>query len=486
MIGTISILIMKVSFRLSLRTQLLIVMLAMMILSLGSLAYLQELAEDKAFSVIQSEIAGLTKAIEISVEQITAAGSTSEDRLNKYLDRLRKRGIKEVSILSDQQEVIRSSNPQMIGSKLSVAKNEFLIMAKIGDDEMGGKTKKLYSAFVPVISKEKVEGYVHIRMYFGDLEKLSDEMLYTRVAWMLPIFGIGVLLCIFIAYQYTKPIRVLIDAIRSISEGRMPILPAIPQADISGLADSLGDMITKLEKQKTMEEKLKRAEHHAMLAQLASGIAHEIRNPLNFISLSVDHLGTLKSVEAADGNGGPADLIRKTKAEIRRVNQMVNNFLDLGRELVLNPIGLRADLPVEEVLELNHHLIRDRSIAVVRDYCDPLPVVEIDIDRMKSCFQNLVTNAADAMPTGGTLRISIRANAEFVELAFEDTGEGIQPDDLPKICEPYFTTKKTGTGLGLAIAKRIVEAHGGHIGIISAPGQGTCVKVAVPHAGGRP
>jgi len=300
--GTTSILMImiKVPFRLSLRMQLLIVMLAMMVLSVGSLTYLQEVADDKVFDLIQEEINGLTKAIEISVERITAAGSTSEARLKNYFDQLRKRSIEEVSILSDQQEVILSSNPQLIGRKISVSKNEFLIMAKIGEDE-GGKPKKLYSAFVPIVSKGKLEGYIHIRMYFGDLEKLSREMLYKRMVWTLPIFGIGVMLCIFIAYRFTKPIRVLIDAIRSISQGRMPSLPAIPQADISGLADSLGDMIKKLEKQKTMEEKLKRTEQQAMLAQLASGIAHEIRNPLNFISLSVDHLSTLKSVETAGG-----------------------------------------------------------------------------------------------------------------------------------------------------------------------------------------
>jgi signal transduction histidine kinase len=459
-------------------------MLSMMVLFVGSLAYLQEVSEDKMLDLIQDEISGLTKAIEISVERITAAGSTSEVRLKNYFDQLKKRSIEEISILSDQQEVILSSNPQLIGSKISVSNNEFLIMAKIGEDE-GEKPKKLYSAFVPVITKGKLEGYINIRMYFDDIEKLSREMLYKRMAWTFLIFGIGVMLCIFIAYRYTKPIRVLIDAIHSISKGRMPSLPKIPQADISGLADSLGDMITKLEEQKTLEEKLKRSEQQAMLAQLASGIAHEIRNPLNFISLSVDHLNTLNSVKASGGGEGAGELIRKTKVEIQRVNQMVTNFLDLGRELVLHPIHLRADLPLEEALGLNSHRIRDLGITVERDYCDPVPVVEIDIDRMKSCYQNLINNAADAMPNGGILKISIRENAKSVKLVFEDTGEGIRPDDLSKIWEPYFSTKKTGTGLGLAISKRIIEAHGGSIEISSTPGTGTCARVSIPFTGGR-
>jgi signal transduction histidine kinase len=104
---------------------------------------------------------------------------------------------------------------------------------------------------------------------------------------------------------------------------------------------------------------------------------------------------------------------------------------------------------------------------------------------MKSCYQNLINNAVDAMPNGGILKISIRENAKSVKLVFEDTGVGIQPDDLSKIWEPYFTTKKTGTGLGLAISKRIIEAHGGSIEISSTPGTGTCARVSIPFAGGR-
>jgi len=234
--------------------------------------------------------------------------------------------------------------------------------------------------------------------------------------------------------------------------------------------------------QKKLEEKLKRSEHQAILAQLASGIAHEIRNPLNFISLSVDHLSNLKSLETADGESGPGDLIRKIKAEIQRVNQMVTNFLDLGREFVLHPVLLKANLAVEEALGLNSQRLRDLGISVERDYCDPVPIVEIDIDKMKSCFQNLVANAADAMPNGGILRISIMESGGSVNLAFEDSGEGIQPDNLPKLFAPYFTTKNRGIGLGLAIAKRVIESHKGSIDISSTPGRGTCVRVSLPPA----
>jgi signal transduction histidine kinase len=482
--GTSLIPMLKNPLRFGLRTQLLIVMLSMIILFSGTLVYLQGMAEEKIFDLIQEQTNSLTKAIEISMEQIYAVGANDEARLKSYFDQLRKKGVEEVSVLSDQQEVILSSKPAMIGSRLSVSKNEFLIKAVMGD-EKGGESKKLYSAFVPIISKEKLEGYVHVTMYFDDLEKLSREMLFKRVAWTLPIFGTGVILCILISYRYTKPIHLLIEAIRSVSQGRMPRMPRIPQADISGLADSLRDMVRKLEEQKAMEERLKRTEHQAMLAQLASGIAHEIRNPLNFISLSIDHLSTLKSTVAVTGQAFPEDLISKTKAEIKRVNQMVTNFLDLGRELVLHPIALRVDLPMEEVLGIQAPLLKDRRVIVERDYCNPMPSLDMDIDKMKSCFQNLIANAVDAMLNGGTLRISIRERSGFVELTVADTGEGVGPNDLPKVFQPYFTTKKAGVGLGLAIAKRIVQAHGGSIDMTSSPGKGTSVGVKIPHVDRR-
>jgi len=474
----------KNPIRFRLRTQLIFVMLSMMLLFAGSFVYLQQVAEEKVLDLIQDEINGMMKAVEISIAQIQTPGSTDEARLQNFIDQLQKQGVEEVSILGKQQEVILSSNPRLVGSRLSVSKNELLIQEKIEEEETV-KPKKHYSAFAPIISQGKLEGYIHLSMYFEDLEKLSREMLFSRMVWALPIFGIGVILCILISYWYTKPIPVLIDAIYSISIGKMPSLPTNLHADISVLSGSLKAMFEKLEAQKKLEEKLKRAEYQAELAQLASGIAHEIRNPLNFISLSVDHLKNMKSFATADGESGPEELIGKIKAEIKRVNQMVANFLDLGRELVLHPISLRVDLPVEEALGLNGQIIRDRSIAIERHYCDPAPVVDIDIDKMKSCFQNLVVNAAESMPNGGTLRISITESAGSVDLAFEDSGEGILPDNLPKLFEPYFTTKKKGIGLGLAIAKRVVEFHKGSIDITSTPGRGTCVRVSLPPAPGR-
>ena len=165
---------------------------------------------------------------------------------------------------------------------------------------------------------------------------------------------------------------------------------------------------------------------------------------------------------------------------------MVTNFLDLERPFVLHPMFLKADLALEEVRSLNTPLFNDRGISVERDYCDPIPVVEIDIAKMKSCFQNLIANAVEAMPHGGTLRTVIMESAGWVQLRFEDSGEGIRPENLPKLFEPYFTTNRKGIGLGLAIARRVIESHQNSIDVTSSVGGGTRVTISLSGAAGRP
>ena len=476
----------KNPLRFKLRNQLIIVMLSMLMLFVASFAYLQQVAEEKMFDLVQDEINNTMKAIQISIEQIHAAGKTDEARLQNLFDHLQDKGIEEVSIIGKEQEVRLSSDPRLIGSRLSVANNEYLIQEKIGGDGTI-RPKKIYSAFVPIISKGALEGYIHISMYFEDLEKLSREMLFQRMLWALPVLGLGMVLCILISHHYTKPIPALIEAVHAISKGDEPKLPANMNADIKTLSDSLKAMHSMLAEQKQLEEKLKKSENRAVLAQLASGIAHEIRNPLNFLSLSIDHLknSTPGAEKDAGCPGGPAALMVQMKTEIQRVNQMIINFLDLGRELILHPVRLKAHLPVEEVLELSHLSFKERGITLERAYCDPMPEVEIDIDRMKSCFQNIVSNAAEAMPAGGALKISIAESGAMVQITFADSGSGIDPQHLPKIFEPYFTTKRKGIGLGLAIAKRMVESHQGGIEIRSTPAQGTSIQVSLPCAARR-
>jgi signal transduction histidine kinase len=137
-------------------------------------------------------------------------------------------------------------------------------------------------------------------------------------------------------------------------------------------------------------------------------------------------------------------------------------------------------------IEFVHYHLRNRRIEVVREFADGLPTIQADRQQLRQLFLNLLTNAGDAMPQGGTLTLnakrSVLRDAEAVQIDFSDSGEGISPQNLEKIWEPFFTTKPEGkgTGLGLAICRRIVEEHGGKIDIESSAGSGTTVHIVFP------
>jgi signal transduction histidine kinase len=183
---------------------------------------------------------------------------------------------------------------------------------------------------------------------------------------------------------------------------------------------------------------------------------------------------------------------------------MVRRFLKYGKPLSLTrqPADVRKLL--DEVLDVAAQRATAENIEVKRDYATGLPGVWVDVPHLKTCFMNLVLNAFQAMPGGGELRVSALAHPGRgdrgpgasvplpipdspplapegrVEILFEDTGTGIKPEDLPKVFEPYFTTKEVGIGLGLAMTKQIIEEHGGRIEISSEPGQGTLVRLQLP------
>lgn len=238
-------------------------------------------------------------------------------------------------------------------------------------------------------------------------------------------------------------------------------------------------MVQRLREQRRLEERLREAEHLSAVGQLSRGIAHEIRNPLNFISLSIDHIRT--KYRPADGAGaeGFEKLVESMKEEIHRLDRLVRDFLDYGRPLKLDrqPCGTRELLA--DVVEIVRAKAESDRIRIVEAY-DALPELRLDAELMKSCLFNVVMNAFQAMPEGGTLTLrSEERDGRFV-LRIGDTGTGMSAEQLARIFEPFFTTKSQGLGLGLAMTRRVIEEHGGKIEIASVEGQGSEVTISLP------
>jgi signal transduction histidine kinase len=222
------------------------------------------------------------------------------------------------------------------------------------------------------------------------------------------------------------------------------------------------------------------SERIAALQLLAAGVAHEIGNPLNSLTIHLQLLERrLRKLPAADR----ADLLQPlgiARDEIRRLDSIVSQFLRAIRPVPPQRAPHDLNSIVREAVEFVGPELRSRNILVESDLAPGLPVLEVDQDQLKQAFYNIIKNASEAMGQGGLLKIRTATDAESVRVSFTDTGGGMSNETLARVFEPYFTTKKGGSGLGLMITQRIVRAHGGEIVIESDPGRGLTLTIRLP------
>lgn len=233
---------------------------------------------------------------------------------------------------------------------------------------------------------------------------------------------------------------------------------------------------------RTLEAEMERRERLSTLGNMAAAVAHEIRNPLNAVSMGLQRLRVEFQPAETEEYRGLLDLVQ---GEVRRLNTIVEDFLSLARPLALKPEPIQVPALLDEVLLLADGPARASGITIERAIGAELPPLEADRDRIKQVLLNLVLNALQAMPGGGTLTLGASASGGTLTLCVTDTGDGIPPEVRPRLFEPYVTTKAKGLGLGLAIARRIVEAHGGRIEAENRPEGGSRFRVTLPLGAGR-
>jgi signal transduction histidine kinase len=243
-------------------------------------------------------------------------------------------------------------------------------------------------------------------------------------------------------------------------------------------------MIVGLSHTRELEAKVKQAEQSAVVGRLASAIAHEVRNPLNYINLTLDHLRTSLAPEDPQKRELFGRLANQLKAEVARINTRITEFLKYSRPaaLDLRPLDLGALL--SDALRMVEVQAEETGVEASVESDGAVPEVLGDRESLRSVFTNLIINGMQSMGgEGGRLAVRLSSEDGFVRVRVSDTGGGIPPDNLPKIFEPYFSTKETGTGLGLAIVKKAVDDHGGHIAVESKQGEGTTFTVTLPTKG---
>jgi signal transduction histidine kinase len=477
----------KVIFRrFSLRTQLLLIFLFVLIISISSLSIIYSQAEEAVMEKIGDSLDDITKAIQISVEQMTYAGDPTE-RLKNTVGMLNRKGIKEISIIGDDSHVIASSDPKKVGTKDAPRKTNvkgtyrkgFFITAKLGE-EGGKKNQRLYNVIMPVSVKGQALGYIHISMVLDDFEYLQRKNHVKRILATVFAFGLGIIVSLILADQYTDPIKRIARASREVAAGKLVKIRDTKRMDEIGvLVTSFNEMVEKLQEQKELEEKLKKTEQLSMIGQLASGIAHEVRNPLNFLSLSIGHIKERLAEERFANGGDVNELLDGLTKEIYRVNDMINNFLSLGKTIVLHKDWVTPKALMREVLSSVRTKVPE-GITVTGEGADMEAPIYCDGECMRMCLINLVINSVQAIEDKGSVTVGFSEENGDYCLSVTDTGKGIPEEDIGKIFEPYFSTKKFGIGLGLAITRRFVEEHGGTIGATSVIGEKTVITIRIP------
>ena len=255
----------------------------------------------------------------------------------------------------------------------------------------------------------------------------------------------------------------------------------VPHAQAGLVTMLLSDITEDYEKNASKVE----SERSRIISMLAAGVAHEIGNPLNSLYLNLQLLqrmfrkGNVDLKEAAES-------IDASKKEVERLDAILNQFLKALRpaKLHFRPTDLRTVLG--EALNFMRHEIENRNVEVQCRWADSLPQIPADEGQLKQAFFNIIKNALQSMPQGGTLSIVCEQNDEQeIEVRVIDTGKGIPPENMSKLFHAFYTTKASGNGLGLMIVERIIRQHGARLSVESAEGRGTCFTVIFPPSGNR-
>jgi len=348
-----------------------------------------------------------------------------------------------VSFLDSDLNVVAHTDRRRIGQQ---EKEPLVLKAKV-DRQLfsqivdGGGGKRYLEVVKPVALEESNLGFLKVGLSLGSME----------VAWRNSLRAIIILGLAMVA------------------------------AGILGLAAIFHNQHTHMLEVKSLEAEVLHRERLSALGNLAAAVAHEIRNPLNAISMGLQRLK--KEFQPADDREDYSRLTELMLGEVHRLNSIVEQFLSLAR-----PVEIKAEaLPVQEILkelaalEQSHAAQSNVRIQVIA--APHLPALNADPGHITQVLLNLMLNGLQAMPHGGTLTLEAKASNGNLLIAVTDTGTGIAPENLSRIFEPYFTTKAQGSGLGLAISRRMIEAHGGTITAANESGGGCRFEISLPLKG---
>jgi two-component system NtrC family sensor kinase len=324
----------------------------------------------------------------------------------------------------------------------------------------------------------------------GLLEREFKQMERDALTLFLGItFGgvvLAVAICIFLTRLLMNPFNVLMNAKKELAAGNLNYsfdLKKCPKeiAELGRALNRMAEAISERDEQlrRRAQEEIRRSERLAMIGRLASGVAHEINNPLGSILLFSRLL-----LQKAPPEGLQRENLERIERETKRCQNIVQGLLDFAKKREPKAKLVTVNKMADETITLfeNHPMLH--NVEIVRQYQQGLPEIFVDPNQIMQVFANIIMNAVDAMKGQGrmTIETAVTEDHRYVEIRFSDTGDGIPPEVMERVFDPFFTTKGVGqgTGLGLSVSHGIVEMHGGTIKVRSILGKGTTFTISLP------
>ncbi|MGI9107387.1 MAG: ATP-binding protein [Pyrinomonadaceae bacterium] len=490
----------------SFRVRLLLVLAALLIATLGVQFYLNLLSEQRGARIIAEQEQALAAGISLAAQTFPSTKRLEYlDTERGFLLREKHAGrITNVLIVKDEgripdrlddEDIIDDSldpkfNPEPLGDGIykffTVA--EAQLPRLVNADQLASTQPGAGEPRAFTISAATSQGLNYIIVVLGSAQMSETGSLQQTISPLLPTLAvllIATLAAAILVWRFTKPIQELSDAARRVAAGDFNFrVPATRRDEMGALATVFNEMIARLGGMRDLEMRLNLAERSAVVGRLASAIAHEIRNPLNYINLTLDHLRTSLAPSDPNKREMVERLTAQLKTEVARINTRISEFLKYTRpaQLDLQPIELHA--LIVDALRIVEAQAAESKIETRIEQAGDLPNVRGDAESLRSIFTNLIINAVQAMEgedAGGSLTVTLSANEPGrAQVDVTDTGRGIEAENISQVFEPYFSTKDTGTGLGLAIVKKAVDDHDGTISVTSKHGEGTTFTVTLP------
>jgi signal transduction histidine kinase len=446
---------------------------------------------------IKSYVAGQTSDLLEIIQLIQASIPSKVDRtkaLSDYLSALKGAGLSSINVISPTGEVVASTNPSQVGKRVKLSRRHprrregpIQITAQLRDiDVEPGAGQQHYDIKFPIIQGEKVVGYVQVGGEMDEVGSMLNHVYMLWLAWILCTMLTGMFAVVYLAFRFTKPIDQLVEGANQVAQDNLDVsLPAGGSDEMGQLAQTFNQMVARLRESRKLQKRLNEAEKSSLLGHFAATVAHEVRNSLNFLNLSIDQIRAKRWMLGETPALELRTSLANMKEEITRLNRLVSDFLVVGRPT--QPQLAPCDIPtlVEQARSLVEKQASQQHIRMMVNLPPDLPPLQADTAQLKTCFLNILTNSVQAMPQGGEVQITGKKipaenGGAYLQIRVHDTGPGIPQDDQARVFAPYFSTKATGFGLGLAITRKIVEDHGGRVFISNENIPGTVMIVELP------